>query len=167
MSVHPLRPAEVVALFTAAAAGAPMESHLSVDVVPGLGIPGDRYATRLGHWSDPRWKDQELTFVGLELLEELGLARGALRRNIVTRNVDLLDLVGLEFAIGSSRLAGMRQCAPCAYIERLTRPELFAQLSGRGGLRARVLEAGTIRVGDELRIIGLAAGLQPEEASSH
>ena len=147
----------VLALFTAPATGQPMESHTDVDVVAGLGIAGDRYATRRGHWSDPRWKDQELTLVGAELLAELGLATAALRRNIVTRGIDLLDLIGLEFAIGGARLAGRRQCSPCAYIERLTRPGLFAELGGRGGLRAAIIEGGRISVGDEVRIVGLAA----------
>jgi len=149
--------AEVLALFTAPAAGQAMEPHQSVEVVAGLGIPGDRYATRLGHWSDPRWKDQELTFVAMELLDELGLEPSALRRNIVTHHVDLLDLIGLEFTIGTARLAGRRQCSPCGYIERLTRPGLFGELDGRGGLRATILESGSITIGDEVRILGLAA----------
>lgn len=147
---------EVVALFTAPAAGMRMEPHSSVEVVAGLGISGDRYATRLGHWSDPRWKDQEVTLVSMELLDELGVEPPALRRNIVTRDIDLLNLVGLEFAIGTARLAGRRQCSPCGYIERLTRPGLFGELNGRGGLRAAILQGGTISVGDELRILGLA-----------
>ena len=148
---------EVIALFTARAAGEVMEPHQLVEVVAGLGIPGDRYATRLGHWSDPRWKDQELTLVAIELLDELGLEPPALRRNIVTRHVDLLDLIGLEFAVGTARLAGRRQCSPCGYIERLTRPGLFGELDGRGGLRATILEGGIITIGDEVRILGLAA----------
>ncbi|MGH2633968.1 MAG: MOSC domain-containing protein [Tepidiformaceae bacterium] len=148
---------KVVALFTAPAAGMAMEPHSSVEALPGLGIASDRYATRLGHWSDPRWKDQELTLVGMELLDELGLEPPALRRNIVTLGIDLLDLIGLEFAIGTARLAGRRQCSPCGYIERLTRPGLFGDLHGRGGLRAAVLAGGTISVGDEVRVLGLAS----------
>ncbi|HXU23255.1 MAG TPA: MOSC domain-containing protein [Tepidiformaceae bacterium] len=146
----------VVALFTAPRAGAEMESHTSIYVVAGVGIPGDRYATRLGHWSDPRWKDQELSLVGVELLAELGLQHSALRRNIVTRGIDLLDLIGLEFTIGTARLVGKRQCSPCNYIEGLTRPGLFGELRGRGGLRAAILNDGHIRVGDELHIVGVA-----------
>jgi MOSC domain-containing protein YiiM len=125
-------------------------------VEPGLGIPGDRYATRRGHWSDPRWKDQELTLVEAEFLERLGLPWPALRRNIVTRGVDLLDLVGLDFAVGSAVLRGARPCAPCMYIERLNRPGLFKELENRGGVRVRVIQAGTISVGDRLEVVGIA-----------
>ena len=146
----------VVGLFTAPHAGAEMEAQPSVEVVAGLGIPGDRYATRLGHWSDPRWKDQELSLVGEELLAELGLEPGALRRNIVTRGIDLLDLIGLQFTIGTARFVGKRQCSPCKYIEGLTRPGLFGELGGRGGLRAAIVSTGRISIGDELQIVGIA-----------
>jgi MOSC domain-containing protein YiiM len=112
--------------------------------------------TRLGHWSDPKWKDQQLTIVAAELLEELGLSQDALRRNIVTQGIALDDLIGLEFAIGTARLRGRRLCAPCGYVGRLNqRPGLFTELAGRGGIRVSVVGAGRIEVGDELRIIGL------------
>ncbi len=152
-----LAPPTISALFTAAAAGQPMDRRGSLEVVPGLGIPGDRYATRLGHWSDPKWRDQELTLVSAELLVELGLAEDALRRNIVTRGIDLDILIGLEFGIGTAVLQGRRLCAPCAYIGRLNaRPGLFKALDGRGGIRVAIIGGGTISVGDELRILGAA-----------
>src|SRR3982074_1902395 len=93
-------PPRVVGLFIASAAGEPMTACQTVEVVAGVGIVGDRYATGRGHWSDPRWRDQQLTLVGKDLLDELGLAPDALRRNVVTDGLDLLDLIGLEFGIG-------------------------------------------------------------------
>ena len=153
----------MIALFTAPAAGAPMRAHESVEVVAGLGIPGDRYATRLGHWSDPQWRDQQLTLVSAELLEELGLEPQALRRNIVVRGMDLNDLIGLEFGIGEAVMRGQRICAPCGYIGRLNdRPGLFNELDGRGGIRVSVVGGGIIRVGDELRVLGLGDPIAEE-----
>ena len=155
--------ASVVALFTATAAGCAMEGHASVEVVPGLGIPGDRYATRRGHWSDPRWKDQEVTLIESEYLAEHGLALDALRRNVVTRGVDLTDLYGLDFAIGAAVFRGMRRCAPCKYIERLNaRPGLFLEIQDGGGLRAKVIQAGAISIGDEIRVVGIAEAAELE-----
>ncbi len=146
----------VIALFTAATAGAPMLAHESVEVVAGLGIPGDRYATRLGHWSDPQWRDQQLTLVAAELLDELGLEPHALRRNIVVRGMELNDLIGLEFGIGDTVMRAQRVCAPCGYIGRLNeRPGLFTELDGRGGIRVSVVGGGRISVGDEVRVLGL------------
>jgi MOSC domain-containing protein YiiM len=149
-------PPRVAGLFIADAAGEPMIAPNSADLVAGVGIAGDRYATRRGHWSDPRWRDQQITLVGRELLHELGLSMDALRRNVVTEGIDLEDLIGLEFGIGETVLRGKRICTPCGYIGRLNRrPELFAQLKGRGGIRASIVRGGTVRVGDEIWILGL------------
>jgi hypothetical protein len=141
----------VARLFVAVSAGEPMEARETVEVVPGVGIPGDRYATGEGHWSDPRWPDQEITLVEAELQDQLGLPPDGLRRNIVTRGIDLASLIGATFSIGTATFRGVRVCDPCRYIETLTREGLFGELAGRGGLRAAVLTAGVIRLGDPLR----------------
>ena len=98
-----------------------------------------------------------------ELLEELGLEPQALRRNIVVRGMDLNDLIGLEFGIGEAVMRGQRICAPCGYIGRLNdRPGLFSELDGRGGIRVSVVGGGIIRVGDELRVLGLGDPIAEE-----
>ena len=149
-------PPWVAGLFTATAAGEPMLTHESVEVAPGIGILGDRYATRRGHWSDPRWRDQQLTLVDMELIDELGLAPDGLRRNVVTRGSELHDLIGLEFGIGDAVMRGKRIGTPCGYIGRLNgRPGLFAELKGRGGSRVSVVRGGAIRVGDPIEVLGL------------
>lgn len=140
----------VVGLFVADAAGEPMQPRESIELMPGAGIPGDRYATGRGHWSDPRWPDQQLTLVEAELCAALGLGIEALRRNIVTAGLALESLIGVEFELGDARLAGVRPCDPCRYIETLTRAGLFDELAGRGGLRARVVRAGVVRLGDAI-----------------
>jgi hypothetical protein len=145
----------VVGLYTAAAAGEPMVGHAEVEVRPGLGIVGDRYALGRGYWSDPRWPDQELTLVEAEVAEALGVDAAALRRNVVTRGGSLNALIGVRFRIGAVLLEGVRPCDPCRYLERFTRPGLARALAGRGGLRARVLTAGRLRVGDAIITIGV------------
>jgi hypothetical protein len=147
----------VAALYVAARAGAPVEAVDVVEVIAGVGITGDRYATRLGHWSDPRWPDQQLTLVEAEVADELGVAPALLRRNVVTRGVRLADLIGARFRIGGAELRGVRTCDPCGYLEQLlSRPGLAREL-GRvgGGLRADVLSTGLIGLGDS--VVGDAA----------
>ena len=156
--------ASVVWMFTSPTAGAPMAQQGSVVVVPGVGIVGDRYALGTGHWSAPRWPDQQLTLFEVEVAEELGCEPYEARRNIVTRGVRLFGLIGVRFRIGGALLAGVRACDPCSYIERLTgRPGLTKQLtSGRGGLRARIIEGGMIRLGDRIEVVGLDdSGAEP------
>ena len=146
----------VVGLYLAEQAGAPMQSRRAVEVAAGVGIVGDRYATRRGHWSEPRWREQQLTLIEAEVDDDLGVEVGLLRRNVVTRGVQLPGLLGLEFRIGEAVLAGVLPCEPCYYIETLLeRPGLLRALAGRGGLRAWVLEGGQIAVGDAIVVTGV------------
>jgi MOSC domain-containing protein YiiM len=144
----------VMGIFVASERGAPMQSLAAAELVAGVGIEGDRYATKRGHWSDPRWPDQELTLAETEVAEAVGLEPGALRRNLATRGVRLETLIDRTFRIGGARLRGVRPCDPCAYLEGLTRPGLLHELAGRGGLRAAIVEGGRIGVGDVIEVEG-------------
>ncbi len=146
----------VIGIYLATEAGAPMQSRDAVEVVTGVGILGDRYATKRGHWSDPRWREQQLTLVQAEVADELGVEPRDLRRSLVTRGVQLQGLLGLEFRIGGAVLAGVLPCDPCQYLENLLeRPGLLRDLVGKGGLRARVLQGGRIAVGDPIVVSGV------------
>src|SRR4051812_39946844 len=107
----------VASLFIASTAGAPMTSCPSARVVAGLGMEGDRYREHTGHWSDPRWPDQELTLIEGETADALGIAAGLLRRNVVTRRERLTEVIGTDVRIGSALLRVVRPCDPCTYLE--------------------------------------------------
>ena len=146
----------VVGIYTAPAPGAPMEPHDMVEVIAGIGIPGDRYATKTGHWSAPRWPDKELTLVEAEVADDLKLPVELFRRNVAIRGAQLLGLIGLRFRIGDVEFAGMRPCNPCQYLEELLeRPGLLRDLVGHGGLRTKVLVSGHLRIGDEIEVLGV------------
>jgi MOSC domain-containing protein YiiM len=115
----------------------------------GRGLQGDRYHKARGTFSKPHANGHELTLVEAEVLEELGLAPVATRRNVVTRGIDLNALVGRRFTIGGVECIGRRWCEPCAHLERLA-PGTLRPLVHRGGLRADVLAGGAIRVGDRV-----------------
>lgn len=155
--------ARVIGLYVAARAGAPVESRSSVDVQPGVGVIGDRYAEGRGHWSDPRWPDQELTLVESEVAEAIGIEAGQLRRNVVTCGIRLDGLIGATFQIGDVILSGVRRCDPCRYLESLTRPNVTRALIGRGGLRAYILRGGQIHRGDNISLRSLAGDWRPDE----
>jgi len=108
--------ASIVGIYMAPSAGAPMEQQGSAVLVEGLGIVGDRYALHTGTWSDPRWPDQELTLFASEVAEAIGIEPYRARRNLITRGVDLENLIGVRFRIGRALLSGVRVCAPCRYI---------------------------------------------------
>ncbi|MFP5369748.1 MAG: MOSC domain-containing protein, partial [Actinomycetes bacterium] len=75
----------------------------------------------------------------------------ASRRNVLTRGIDVNELVGRTFRIGEVECAGRRLCEPCAHLERLSGPGVLRPLVNRGGLRVDVLGDGEIRIGAEIR----------------
>jgi MOSC domain-containing protein YiiM len=75
-----------------------------------------------------------------------------MRRNVVTRGIDLNALVGHEFWLGTVRCRGMRLCEPCVVIERYASRPVLRQLVHRGGLRADILQDGVIHVGDDVQV---------------
>lgn len=156
----------VVSLHIARGASAPMESLTEVRAVPGRGLEGDRYFDERGTYSPrPSVGGREVTLIERESVEALfggimnadgqtlgiKLTAGETRRNIVTAGVPLNHLVDQEFWVGEVLLRGARLCEPCKHLEDLTHRGVLGGLVHRGGLRARILNEGTIRVGAVIR----------------
>jgi MOSC domain-containing protein YiiM len=121
-----------------------------------VGLEGDRYGLRRGSMS--RWPGpaRQVSLIEQEALDFLlaehgiDLGDGRSRRNLVTRGIALADLIKRRFRIGGVLLRGVGPCLPCRHLERLTQPGVFEALKGRGGLRAEVLEEGTLHIGDPI-----------------
>ena len=134
-----------------------MVSVSEVRAVPGKGLEGDRYFSKVGTYSNNPGSGRDVTLIEIETLEalkrdygiELGL--GESRRNIVTRGVALNHLVGRDFKVGAVTLRGIRLCEPCSHLENLSRKGVQRGLIHRGGLRAHILTGGTIRLGDTIQ----------------
>lgn len=137
----------------------PTQAILEVRAVLGRGLEGDRNCgADASAPGKPHRPDREVTLVESEALEALHrdchveLSPGESRRNIVTRGVALNHLVGREFHVGEVVLRGIRLCEPCDHLEKLTRAGVRQGLIHRGGLRAQIVRAGLIRVGDAVRM---------------
>ena len=147
---------QLVAIHTGAKARLPLQAVDSINAVAGHGLEGDRYFQKVGTFSKPAGPDREVTLIAVEALEALerefgvALAPGESRRNLTTRGVPLNDLVGQTFRVGDVVLEGLRLCEPCSHLASLTYPQVLPGLKGRGGLRARVVTAGEIHVGDSI-----------------
>ncbi|WP_425498618.1 MOSC domain-containing protein [Natrinema salinisoli] len=87
---------------------------------------------------------------GIEREADIELAPGEHRRNIVTQDAALNHLVGKRFRVGEVVCRGARLCEPCGYLERITEKDVLEPLAHRGGLRADILEGGSIRPSDEI-----------------
>ena len=147
----------VSAIHIAPDAAGPMVPVSEVRGVPGRGLDGDRYFRKAGTYSNRPGTGREVTLIEGEAYEAIAreagivLAPGASRRNITTRGVPLNHLVGQRFRIGEVTLEGVRLCEPCAHLESLTQAGIRESLIHRGGLRARILTEGLIRVGDVIQ----------------
>lgn len=153
-----MNPGRVESIHLAASAEAPMRGVAEATAIAGVGLEGDRYATRTGSFSAKPKPGRQITLIEAEAIEalerELGivLTPGETRRNLITRGVALNHLVGREFRVGEVRLRGHELCEPCADLARMTdKAQILPGLVHRGGLRAEIIEGGVIHVGDDLR----------------
>src|SRR4029077_9909543 len=156
----------VVSIHVAAEAAAPMQSIAEVRAFPGRGLEGDRYFAGTGFYSKKSSHGgREVTLIEIEAVDALSagvrnaegerfgikLAAADTRRNIATSGVPLNHLFEREFWVGTVLMFGTRLCEPCKYLEDLTQRGVMSGLIHRGGLRAKILNDGTIRVGDAVR----------------
>lgn len=150
-------------IFTAPDAGVEMTGRSEVEAVAGGGLRGDRYFREIETGTFVKWEADEerpdgydLTLIEQEAIaaiereEGIELDPGEHRRNIVTRDTALNHLVGKRFRVGDAVCRGDRLCEPCGYLQRITEEDVLDALAHRGGLRADILESGTIRPGDEI-----------------
>ena len=142
-------------IFTAPERRAPVQSRQQVEAIPGVGLEGDRYAALCDQGTEKKpHNKREITLIEIENIEALESEHGlkvdpaSMRRNIVSRGVDLNSLVGVEFQVGEVRLQGMDLCEPCSYIEGQTTQGVLKAMLKKGGLRAQILSGGIVHVGD-------------------
>ena len=116
----------------------------SVDVTA-EGLTGDRYLGR-----------GDITLVETEALEAfheetgIALSHAEIRRQVLTSGIQLNDLLHKRFRVGGVEAVGMEWCEPCNHIQGLTYPGVLRGMVHRAGLRADIVQAGRIAVGDEV-----------------
>ena len=125
----------------------------SIKVVSNKGILGDR------HYKDFNDPYCQLSLIEAENIDYYNLKYGLnisyvnFRRNIVTKGVQLNDLVGKKFSIGNVKVEGIDLCRPCRHLtEVLNQSNIIKEFLRRGGLRCQILSSSEIHVGDEIKI---------------
>jgi MOSC domain-containing protein YiiM len=134
--------------------GKPPSGNPTVDVrearcVAGSGIEGDRFFD---------FKDDyqgQVTFFAWEtytrICEQFGIhdkPPGIFRRNIITEGLDLNALIGVEFELQGVRFLGTQESAPCHWMNTAFAEGAEKALEGNGGLRAKILSDGVLRVSE-------------------
>jgi MOSC domain-containing protein YiiM len=149
----PMLPGRVDWIGLRPARGAPVQPVESAMLTAGQGVEGDRYRTR-NHGG------RQATLIAAENLAAIAAFLGReqvapelLRRNIVTRGINLLALKDKTFRIGGAVLAHSGECHPCSQMETLLGPGGYNAVRGQGGITARILESGEIRIGDAVTVL--------------
>jgi MOSC domain-containing protein YiiM len=120
----------------------------SVRALAGRGLEGNRY------FFDEAPPGTALTLIAAEAVEAMEREHGVSiepresRRNVVTRGIDVNELVGKRFRVGDVECRGVELCEPCASLQSMTKPGVIKGLAHRGGLNADILSDGEISVGD-------------------
>jgi MOSC domain-containing protein YiiM len=117
----------------------------------GIGLADDR----LGQRGEAELSTRQVTLIQHEHLPVMAqLARVsavdavALRRNLVVSGINLLALKNARLQVGEALLEVVGPCQPCSRMEEAIGPGGYAAMRGHGGMTARVLTGGSIRVGD-------------------
>jgi MOSC domain-containing protein YiiM len=96
---------------------------------------------------------RSVLFVAAEDLEDLGVEPGAVRENFTVRGAEVMRWpIGQRLAAGEAEFEVTMVCDPCELMERI-RPGLQAELEGRRGMLARVVQTGAVAVGDGVRLL--------------
>ena len=142
------------------------ERRGTIDVVetaalsPEAGLLGDRYGGRAGG-------KRQVTLIAREDLAavarflgrtEAELPPELVRRNLVIAGLNLQALKGRHLAIGNDPattvvLEVTGECHPCSRMEEVLGSGGYNALRGRGGLTARVVRAGTVRLGEPVEVL--------------
>jgi MOSC domain-containing protein YiiM len=137
----------VRSIHVAKATRLPTREVPSVEAEAGKGLVGDRYhGTRSRHVTVQSWTSLQ------EAAERFGspIDPGLTRRNLTLSHGDVPTAPGTLFRIGPVLLEVVRVAAPCKLLDDTLGQGAQAALRRRGGTVCRVLESGTITVGDEV-----------------
>ncbi len=124
----------------------------SVEASETSGLIGDHYSGQNGTRHVTLIQTEHLPVVaaltGLDMLDP-----ALLRRNIVVSGLNLLALKDRQLQIGNVVLDITGQCHPCSKMEIALGPGGYNAMRGHGGMTARVVRGGIIRVGDLITVL--------------
>ena len=137
--------ASVVGVFTSPARkSGRSEPHERRQAIAGQGLEG------CAHANPPK---REVLFASKEHLDSVNVEPGAIRENITVDGADVEKWpVGQRVRVGAAEFEITMVCDPCHRMDEL-RDGLRAELQGRRGMLARVVEGGEVAVGDEITLL--------------
>lgn len=131
-----------------------LEETMAID---GLGLAGDRRC------EGSRGSARQATIISVEyidaitrLLKKERIDPAILRRNLVVSGINLTALRYQRFQIGDALFEATALCHPCSRMEKVLGKHGVAAMLGHGGLCAKIIHGGKIKVGDDVVHLGAA-----------
>ena len=131
----------------------PINEVSSINVLANKGVVGDRH---FKEFNDPYC---QLTLIESENIDyynskfALKIPYLNFRRNIVTKGIQLNDLVGKKLLIGKVKVEVIDLCRPCRHLtEVLNQNNILKEFLRRGGLRCQILSSSNINIGDLIKV---------------
>jgi MOSC domain-containing protein YiiM len=136
--------ASVAGIFVSPEKRAEMKPLERVRAITGHGLEGCAHA---------RPPKREVLFASAEHLESVDVPPGRIRENLTVEGADVQEWpIGQRVAVGDAIFEVTMVCDPCQRMDDL-RPGLQAELEGRRGMLARVVETGEVALGDEVQLL--------------
>lgn len=127
----------------------PINEVEQVQALQGLGLEGDRRI------NGTPGSSRQVTLISEEFIGQIAhfmqmdaIDPALLRRNLVVSGINLHALRHQQFRIGDAVFEATAWCHPCSRMEAVLGEGAVAAMLGHGGICAKVLESGLIRVGD-------------------
>jgi MOSC domain-containing protein YiiM len=127
---------------------APLLSLNQVEAVTLKGLAGD-------HFSGSASSKRQVTLIQqehLDLVASVMQLPDLIRRNLVVKGINLHAFKDRRFYVGNVLLEYTGDCHPCSRMEEVLGPGGYNAVRGHGGITARIIEGGTITVGDAVRV---------------
>tara|TARA_B100000686_G_scaffold291034_1_gene318795 strand:+ start:107 stop:550 length:444 start_codon:yes stop_codon:yes gene_type:complete len=128
-----------------------IEKKNTIEVVAYKGIIGDRY------FHDFNGDREQITLIESENIDYYNKNFNTnfnyldFRRNIITKDIELNNLIGKTIQVGKIKLQVNDLCRPCKNLQnRLGQNNIIKEFLKRGGLRCEILTSGFINVGDKI-----------------
>ena len=130
-----------------------IEEVKQISLIAGKGILGDLH---FHEYNDAR---KQLTLIESENIDyynksfNLNIPYLSFKRNIITKGIQLNDLVGNKLLIGKIELRGIDLCRPCKNLQEILKQNnIIKEFLRKGGLRCEILNNGIINVGDLIKV---------------
>ncbi|MFM7159083.1 MAG: MOSC domain-containing protein [Planctomycetaceae bacterium] len=132
----------------------PVQVVTHAEVMVGRGLVGDHYTYRRGAVREItllQWED--LAAVARKLARSEPIDPGLLRRNLAISGLGVAVAAPGWLAIGAVLLELTGPCNPCQRMDEALGEGGRRAMAGKGGLTARVLRGGQLRVGDAVALL--------------